>query len=64
MSLLKDIVVYYTIKNLLKEYEVFCEVKQNKQLPTYKELESKLLKKELLLSSKENENQGVQPLVA
>lgn len=44
---------------------MFCEVQQNKQqLPTYKELESKLLKKDLLLSSKENENQGVEPLVA
>jgi hypothetical protein len=43
---------------------VFYEVQQNKQqLPTYKELESKLLK-DLLLSSKENENQGVEPLVA
>jgi len=48
----------------LKEFEVFCEVQQNKQLPTYKELEFKLLKKDLLLSSKENENQRVGPLVA
>jgi hypothetical protein len=26
VGLLKDIVVYYMIKNMSKEYEVFCEV--------------------------------------
>ncbi len=26
VGLLEDVVVYYTIKNLLKEYDVFCEV--------------------------------------
>jgi hypothetical protein len=46
---------------------VFCEVQQNKQqLPTYKEFKSKFLKKDLFLSSKdqENENQGIEALVA
>ncbi len=40
----KDIMVYYIIKNLQKEYDVFREVQQDKQqLPTYEKLESKLL---------------------
>jgi len=43
-KLLKDIMVYSIIKNLLKEYDVFHELQQDKQqLPIYKEPKSKLL---------------------
>lgn len=54
----KDIMVYYIIKNLQKEYDVFREVQHDKQqLPTYEKLESKLLQ-ELILNSKDIEDQG------
>jgi nitrogenase subunit NifH len=58
VKLIEDIVVYHTIKNLPKEYDVFREVQHDKQqLSTYEELESKLLQKELNINSKDNENQ-------
>ncbi len=51
--------VYYIIKNLLKEYDVFPKMqKDKKQLPIYKELELKLLQKELNINSKDIEDQG------
>jgi hypothetical protein len=45
-KLLKDVMVYSIIKNLLKEYDVFHELQQDKQqlpISIYKELKSKLL---------------------
>lgn len=62
VGLTEDIMVYYIIKNLQKEYDVFCEVQQDKQqLPTYEKLESKLLQ-ELILNSKAIEDQGGEAL--
>ena len=43
----EDIIVYYTLKNLPKEYEIFKRMQiAGKKLPTYEQLEAKLLSEE------------------
>ena len=43
----EDIIVYYTLKNLPKEYEIFKRMQISGQsLPTYEELEAKLISEE------------------
>ena len=43
----KDIIVYYTLKNLPKEYEIFKRMQISAQtLPTYEQLEAKLISEE------------------
>lgn len=43
----EDIIVYYTLKNLPKEYEIFKRMQIAAQkLPTYEQLEAKLMSKE------------------
>ena len=45
--ILEDIIVYYTLKNLPKEYEIFRRMHIDAQkLPTYEELEAKLILEE------------------
>ena len=46
----EDIIVYYTLKNLPKEYEIFKRMQIAAQkLPTYEELEAKLISEETLI---------------
>jgi hypothetical protein len=48
VMLLEVVIMYYTIQNFPKEYEVFKHMLFNtRQLPPYKELESMLINKEL-----------------
>jgi hypothetical protein len=43
----EDIIVYYTLKNLPKEYEIFKRMQIVAQsLPTYEQLEAKLISEE------------------
>ena len=43
----KDIIVYYTLENLPKEYEIFKRMQMAAQsLPTYEQLEAKLISEE------------------
>lgn len=43
----EDIIVYYTLKNLPKEYEIFKRMQIGAQsLPTYEQLEAKLISEE------------------
>jgi hypothetical protein len=53
----EDIIVYYTLKNLPKEYEIFKRMQiAAKKLPTYEELEAKLISEETSIKM-ENQNQ-------
>ena len=52
----EDIIVYYTLKNLPKEYEIFKRMQISSQsLPTYENLESKLISEETAIKM---ESQG------
>lgn len=58
----EDIIMYYTIQNLPKEYEMFKHTLLNtQQLPPYKELESILINKELPL--KMNTHDGAEAIL-
>lgn len=47
VKLPEDIIVYYTLKNLPKEYEIFKRMQIGGQsLPTYEQLEAKLISEE------------------
>ena len=47
MNIPEDIIVYYTLKNLPKEYEIFKRIHIAAQtLPTYEQLETKLIYEE------------------
>ena len=53
----EDIIVYYTLKNLPKEYEIFKRMQiAAKKLPTYEELEAKLISEETSIKM-ESQNQ-------
>lgn len=53
----EDIIVYYTLKNLPKEYEIFKWMQiAAKKLPTYEELEAKLISEETSIKM-ESQNQ-------
>ncbi len=50
VALPKDIIVYYIVQNLPKEYEMFkCMLPNTRQLPTYEKLESMLTNEEIFL---------------
>jgi hypothetical protein len=50
VTLSKDIIVYYIVQNLPKEYEVFKRMLPNtRQLPPYKKLESMSINEEIFL---------------
>ena len=49
----EDIIVYYTLKNLPKEYEIFKRMQiAAQQLPTYEQLEAKLISEETSIKMK------------
>jgi hypothetical protein len=53
----EDIIVYYTLKNLPKEYEIFKQMQiASQKLPTYEQLEAKLISEETSIKM-ENQNQ-------
>jgi hypothetical protein len=55
----EDIIVYYTLKNLPKEYEIFkCMQIAAQSLPTYEQLEAKLISEEtsIKLESQQKED--------
>ena len=55
----KDIIVYYTLKNLPKEYEIFKRMHiTNQTLPTYEQLEAKLISEEtsIMLETQQKED--------
>ena len=53
----KDIIVYYTLKNLPKEYEIFRRMQIAAQtLPTYEQLKAKLISEETAIRM-ENQQQ-------
>ena len=56
----EDIIVYYTLKNLPKEYEIFKRMQIAAQtLPTYEQLEAKLLSEETFMKmEREQQEEG------
>jgi len=56
LMLLEDIIMYYTIQNLPKEYEIFKNIHLGgDQLSGYEAMESKLLSEKMVLSLRTNE---------
>ena len=58
MNIPEDIIVYYTLKNLPKEYEIFKRMQIAAQtLPTYKQLEAKLISEETSIRMEHQQNE-------
>ena len=61
--IIEDIIVYYTLKNLPKEYEIFRRMQIAAQkLPTYEQLEAKLISEETSIkmeSQKQEEGEAL-----
>ncbi len=56
--LLEDIIMYYTIQNLPKEYKIFKKIhlgSSGDQLSSYESMESKILNEYMVLSLRFNE---------
>ena len=54
----EDIIIYYTLKNLPKEYEIFKRMQIAAQtLPTYEELEVKLISEETFIKMERQEHE-------
>ena len=59
----EDIIVYYTLKHLPKEYEIFKRMHISAQtLPTYEQLEAKLISEETALKMEEQQKEDGEAL--